>query len=59
MVVAGLPGDRAQVNKILPLAETAANFDGALLSHVNANDLHQDGFIVFVGKQLTGTMQSF
>jgi hypothetical protein len=57
VVVAGLPSERAQVNKILPLAETAANFDGALLSHVNANDLHQDGFIVFVGKRLTGTAQ--
>jgi hypothetical protein len=49
LVVAGLPGDKALVNQILPKAEAAANFDGGLLSHVNSNDLHQDGFIVFVG----------
>ena len=49
LVVAGLPGDKALVNQILPEAEAAANFDGGLLSHVNANDLHQDGFIVFAG----------
>jgi hypothetical protein len=49
LVVAGPPGSSTKVNQIFPLAQTAANYDGALLSHVNSNDLHQDGFIAFVG----------
>jgi hypothetical protein len=51
VVVAGPPGDSALVDQTLPLAEAAADFDGALVDHVNDHDLHQQGFIVFV----TGT----
>jgi hypothetical protein len=54
VVVAGLPSDSAQVNKILPLAAAAANYDGNAISHVNSHDLHQDGFILFVGPSATG-----
>jgi hypothetical protein len=49
VVVAGPPSETAQVNQLLPRAEAAADFDGGVISHVNSNDLHQDGFIVFVG----------
>jgi hypothetical protein len=48
VVVAGLPAESALVDEVLPLAETAANYDVSLLSHVNFQDLHQQGFIVFV-----------
>jgi hypothetical protein len=48
LVVAGPVTDKAAVNAIAPLAEAAANYTGNLVSHVNANDLHQDGFVVFV-----------
>jgi hypothetical protein len=49
VVVAGLPSASAQVNRILPLAAAAASYDGNAISHVNSHDLHQDGFVLFVG----------
>jgi hypothetical protein len=48
VVVAGLPGDSALVNKTLPLAEAAASYDLKLIDHVSPEDLHQAGFVVFV-----------
>jgi hypothetical protein len=48
VVVAGLPADKGLVDATLPLAETAAGYDVGLINQVNANDLHQEGFVVFV-----------
>jgi hypothetical protein len=48
VVVAGLPGDSALVDKTLPMAEAAASYDIKLIDHVSPEDLHQPGFVVFV-----------
>jgi Zn-dependent protease with chaperone function len=46
--VVGGPGDTALVSQTLPLAETAATYDLALISHVNPHLNDQTGFVVFV-----------
>ena len=48
MVVAGLPGDRGAVDETVPLAQAAAAYDIGLVRQANANDLLQEGFVVFV-----------
>lgn len=46
--VVGGPGDSDLVSQTLPLAETAAAYDLALISHVNSHLNYQTGFVVFV-----------
>jgi hypothetical protein len=48
VVVAGLPGDSGVVDETLPLAQAAASYDIGLVRQANANDLLQEGFVVFV-----------
>jgi hypothetical protein len=48
VVVAGLPGDSGAVDETLPLAQAAAAYDIGLVRQANANDLLQEGFVVFV-----------
>jgi hypothetical protein len=46
--VVGGPGESDLVSQTLPLAETAAEYDLALMSHVNPHLIDQTGFVVFV-----------
>jgi hypothetical protein len=48
VVVAGQPGDSALVDQTLPVAETAAAYDIAMMRHVAPGFLLQKGFVVFV-----------
>jgi hypothetical protein len=48
VVVAGLPSDSGVVDETLPLAQAAASYDIGLVRQANANDLIQEGFVVFV-----------
>jgi hypothetical protein len=48
VVVAGPPADRGVVDETLPLAQAAAAYDIGLVRQANANDLLQEGFVVFV-----------
>jgi hypothetical protein len=48
VVVAGPAGDSALVNQALPVAETAAAYDIALMHYAASGFLQQQGFVVFV-----------
>jgi hypothetical protein len=48
VVVAGAPADRALVDQTLPVAETAAVYDTAMMRRIAPDYLQQQGFVVFV-----------
>jgi hypothetical protein len=53
VVVAGPAADSGLVDETLPIAQAAAAYDVGVMNHVNSNDLHQQGFVVFVSSSPT------